>query len=245
MERKLIFLRLRKIFFLLVNFKYLIIFLKYNVAPSIEHKSILSSLRLDKVVDVGANNGQFSLLIQILFPKIKIIAFEPIKGCSDNYNSIFSSNKKVRCINAALGNKKSYMDFYVTLDDDSSSLMLPNKSTSISHGSDFKKKIKVDVILGNTSLSNAELTDSFLKIDVQGYELEVLRGLRNKITLIKYIFIELSHIELYKNQPLFTEVLDFLKKKNFILTSISNKTFSDKKLIQADYLFINKKYVSK
>ena len=203
-------IRIFKVFFLLLNPKSLLIFLKYRTVLSLEHKSIIEGLNINNVIDVGANNGQFSLLINLLFPKIKITAFEPIKECCDKYKKIFSSNNNVTCINVALGNKKKNLDLYVTQDTDSSSLMMPYVCSSIFRGANLNKKIKVNLETGYSAFANLDLNDCLLKIDVQGYELEVLKGLASKIGLIKYIFIELSHIELYKNQPLFPEVLEQL-----------------------------------
>ena len=55
----------------------------------------------------------------------------------------------------------------------------------------------------------------FLKIDVQGYELEVLKGA--SLNEIKYIYLEASYIQLYKKQPLIDDIIRYLSSKNFKL----------------------------
>ena len=114
MELQLFIIRLKKILFLLLNRKYLNIYLKFNTCPSVEHKHVISSLFFNNLIDVGANNGQFSHLTNYLFPQKKIIAFEPLKQCCDKYNLIFSANKNIKCINVGLGSKKSTLKINIT-----------------------------------------------------------------------------------------------------------------------------------
>ena len=57
---------------------------------------------------------------------------------------------------------------------------------------------------------------------------------------VRYIYIELSFIELYKNQPLFSDIYSFLNNKGFILKSVNNLTYENNFSIQGDFLFENK-----
>jgi hypothetical protein len=60
-----------------------------------------------------------------------------------------------------------------------------------------------------------------LKIDTQGYEMEVLRGARRSLTdKINAVQTELSLVELYDGQPLLLDVCNFLKQYNFNLRHI-------------------------
>ena len=61
---------------------------------------------------------------------------------------------------------------------------------------------------------------SFLKIDVEGYELNVLKGSKKKIKEVKYILIEDQYFNQYKND--FNKVKKFLKKNNFEILKIFN-----------------------
>jgi len=66
-------------------------------------------------------------------------------------------------------------------------------------------------------ISKSESSISVLNIDVQGAELEVLKGGIATLTKCEYIFLEISLRELYKNQPLFHDIHNFLTLKNFQL----------------------------
>ena len=76
----------------------------------------------------------------------------------------------------------------------------------------------------------------FLKIDVQGYELEVLKGA--DLNQLQYIYLEGSYVRLYKNQPLIKDIVKYLSNRNFELIGEYNLIKKNNKKIQADFLFI-------
>ena len=80
--------------------------------------------------------------------------------------------------------------------------------------------------------------DWFLKIDVQGAELDVLLSIsEEQFTKIKWIYIEVTDFLLYKNQASRKELKNFLETNGFKLTKTFNKNFLDGKLVYADLLF--------
>ena len=77
-----------------------------------------------------------------------------------------------------------------------------------------------------------------MKIDVQGYELEVLKGSSDLLQSIFYVYVECSFIELYDEQPLANDVINFLEKFSFILKGVYNPHFNKNGIVvQADFLF--------
>ena len=79
----------------------------------------------------------------------------------------------------------------------------------------------------------------FLKIDVQGYELEVLKGA--DLNQIQYIYLEASYLKLYDSQPLIKDIIKYLSNRNFKLTGEYNLVKKNNNKIQADFLFKNNK----
>jgi len=63
-----------------------------------------------------------------------------------------------------------------------------------------------------------EIKKTFFKLDVEGYELNVLEGAKKKIKSIKYILIEHQFFKQYKNN--FAKIKKFLKKNNFEILKI-------------------------
>ena len=71
-----------------------------------------------------------------------------------------------------------------------------------------------------------------MKIDVQGFDLEVLKGSKHVLKHINYLYIEASSVELYKNQPLLENIKDFLFEEGFFLEGSFNQSYGkNKKLI--------------
>ena len=79
---------------------------------------------------------------------------------------------------------------------------------------------------------------SLLKIDVQGYELEVLKGASALLSAIDAIYVEVSWVELYKGQALHDEVEALLLDAGFKQAEVFNEENYKGELIQADMLFL-------
>ena len=236
-------LRIYKLFKILFSFdlKILTSFIIYGISPSYEHIKVLKRVKNIKTfIDIGSNKGQFLLLINNLYPKSKVLAFEPLNEEFKIIKKIFLRNKNISIYNFALGNKNTNMYMYKSNKTDSSSFLKPS-NTQIKFFPDtyIKQKIRVNI----KKLKNCTkglYKPIFLKIDVQGFELEVLKG--SDLTQFKFIYLEASYKKLYTNQPLITHISKFLKSKNFKQVSRYNliKDFSQRP-IQADFLFINLK----
>ena len=80
-----------------------------------------------------------------------------------------------------------------------------------------------------------------MKIDVQGFELEVLKGSSSTLKKTKYIIIEVSNDEIYFKQPLSNEIIKYLNSNNFTIIKKSSITTNIRKskLSQIDILFKN------
>ncbi len=79
---------------------------------------------------------------------------------------------------------------------------------------------------------------SLLKLDVQGYELEVLKGGEKTLTILDYILVEANLEQLYVNQPSFTQVNNYLNSKGFELSDMLDFNLGAKnKYIEIDLLY--------
>ena len=84
------------------------------------------------------------------------------------------------------------------------------------------------------------LRPDFLKIDVQGYELEVLKGAQGILQSIEVVFTEVNHIEVYRGAPLAAEVIDWLAQRGYALHDVCNfmSRPRDGALWQTDMIFV-------
>ncbi len=92
----------------------------------------------------------------------------------------------------------------------------------------------LDDYLRQNSLRQIKL----IKLDVQGYELEVLKGAAESLALVEWIYLEAQIQELYVGAPTFTEVASFLKARGFLLTRMCAFRYDENdELFECDMLF--------
>jgi len=211
-----------------------------NIAANIELENLIKGLDVKIIIDIGSNKGQFILLTEKLLNCKKIYSFEPIKELIEKQKKFFSYRDNINFYNFALGQKTEKKKFFLTKRKDSSSFLKINENIN---NADYliENEINVNIHCLDNIINNQDLSDTTLvKIDVQGYELEVLKGSLRSLKKIKYILIELSENEIYKNQALSSDIINFLKQKNFSILR-ENKSTKIKKtnLIQKDILLIN------
>jgi FkbM family methyltransferase len=214
-----------------------------RVAPAIEHHKLFQRFCFDLIVDVGANRGQFLLVAGQFCPAATIICYEPLLEPYSVLEKIAAQFDRVWCFPIALGEFNGQSSMFVTEDDDSSSLLRPTTSQiQLSSGSrtSANEIVTIARLDSRPELREALSCNSLLKIDVQGFELSVLKGAGSLLRSFSAIYVECSYIELYEGQALIGEVTKYLNKASFELTNVHNLTTLKGKAAQADFLFINK-----
>jgi FkbM family methyltransferase len=211
-----------------------------GTAAGTEHKLVLQKFNFDFIADVGANRGQFSLISRKIFPKAKIHSFEPLQEPAQIFEKVFANDPNVTLHTCAIGREQATATIHVTRDDDSSSLLsVTDTQSTMFPGSTEMETRQVTVLplsqaLGITPIPPASL----LKIDVQGFELEVLQGSEDILKRFSNLYIECSFIELYAGQALAHQVISWLYQRDFVLSGIYNVQYDkDGQAVQADFLF--------
>lgn len=171
-------------------------------------------MNIKGVIHVGGHHGQE----HELYDKFKIknvIYFEPLKK---NF-SILKNNVPDNSIlfNCALGNYegKVIMNVESNNDGQSSSIMEPHIHLEHYPEIVFDGREEVDIKMLNNFKIDFKYFN-FLNIDVQCYELEVLKGSDRILKFIDYILIEVNKVEMYKNCPLVGNIDNFLYNFGFV-----------------------------
>ena len=239
MNLQLLLLRMRKVRFLLSELRRLKLARIARVAPSLEHSAVLSK-NYDYVYDVGANRGQFAWAARF-FTKAQIVAFEPLSSAFSSLQFVAQELGGIEVINAAVGQEEGTATINISAADDSSSIreILPLQE-QLYPGTERIAEESINVITLKSVLEGRQMTGkSLLKIDVQGYELEVLKGAGSHLERFSAIYLEASFVRLYEGQALFWEVSDYLRSCGFTLSRIYNVCFdSEGNSVQADFLFL-------
>ena len=219
-----------------------------NKYPSLEKRRLMKILELNdinKVIDVGANVGQYGKNLRRLGYKGVIKSFEPV---TNSYNKLYKStisDKNWDCYKIALGNNDSVSVINISGQSPSSSILKMNKlmvstDTSLKYMESEKIEVKkLDSILYKEI--NFALHDNlFIKIDTQGYEQQVLEGATISLDYIRGIQIEMSLVELYEGEALINSLIEYMYNKGFVLQGLENGFYNINtlQLYQVDGIFI-------
>ena len=218
----------------------------FNYLSKFHYDSIYNyskNLNFVIMIDVGSHEGEFISRF-LNFNKIKkFFCFEPNSILYKKLIKKYKKNKKILLFDCALGQNFSIQKLFLSnltytstissFNKDSNYLKFKNLILKDQNNRKFIsiKQKKFDEIFKKKNIKN-----SFLKIDVEGYELNVLKGAPKKIKDVKYILIEHQFSNQYKNNFKSVERLLFKYKFKKI------KSFYYPTLHYRDILFINKRY---
>lgn len=215
-----------------------------GAVAGMEHSLVLKSFDCEYIVDVGANRGQFALISRKIFPRAKIHSIEPLEEPAQIFKNIFKNDPDIILYTCAVGREKSTAIIHITKDDDSSSLLPITKMLSDMFPGATEKQTRQVMVYPLSQLINPASIPlaSLLKIDVQGFELDVLKGCEDVLQKFSYLYIECSFVELYKGQALAHQIISWLGERNFVLSSIHNLYYGKNGLsVQGDFLFSQRK----
>jgi FkbM family methyltransferase len=153
------------------------------------------------------------------FPSSRIYGFEIEKEVCDKMN--LESLKQITYYPYALGKTNEKRKLYITQHPMCSSLYKPNEDLNkLYNNLEVTKLIKeseIETISLDFFAEKYEVIDiDFIKIDVQGSELDIFQGATKSLQNVLQIVCEVEFIPLYENQPLFGDVCNLLKKNDLI-----------------------------
>ena len=218
---------------------------RFSVEQS-ENARFISMLRthnVNLIFDVGANAGQFGVLLREIGFDGKIVSFEPLSDARENLLNISKNDPLWQiALQTAIGEENGEIEIQIAGNSHSSSV-LDMLDTHVRAAPDSKYIGKEKVALRTLDSIAPDYMDSnsiaFIKIDTQGYETQVMNGAKKLMSQIVGLQVEISLVPLYKGQCLFDEMLKKLKNDGFELWSIST-VFSDPntgQLLQVDATF--------
>lgn len=206
------------------------------------HRVWLRSAGITTLLDVGANTGQFASAFRVVLPTAHIYSFEPLPDCCQRLRRKLSPRGRFEAFNVALGNTRGEMTFSRNEFTEASSLL----PLARAHQEAFPWAANVQPVTVRVERLDAladqlQLTSKvLLKIDVQGYELEVLHGARATMSRVDFILVEISFRSLYDGQPPFEDVYACLRTAGFVYAGSFDQLLSpvDSSILQADALFV-------
>jgi len=171
------------------------------------------------IFDVGANDGQSIGEFRRYFPEAVIHSFEPCKGTFEQLVSNTRGMPGLALNNTALGAREerrvlighdeNYMNSFLEAGKDCWSNVCSREEVAVTTLDDYCDEQGVSSI-------------DILKIDTQGYDLEVLRGGERTLEYTDFVYLEVTFCDLYRGTPPFDEIYRFLVDRQFSLVAMYN-----------------------
>jgi FkbM family methyltransferase len=202
----------------------------------------LKAYRFENILDIGANIGRFSITAHAVYPNARVIAFEPLPSCFQSVVNVAKHIPKCVALNIALGVAEGEVEMFENEFSPSSSILTLSETHKAAFP--FAQKGKSVPIKMRTLDSVAHemqiIGPTMIKIDVQGFEKNVIMGGLETIKNADVLLVELSYEELYEKQPLFEDINSQLVSMGFHFKGTMSQMAhpSNGRLIDADCFFV-------
>lgn len=206
---------------------------------SVAKKCISDGIQV--ILDVGANVGQFAIDMRRNGYRGLIYSFEPVAESFSTLSEQVLKDKKWEAFNFALGEIEGYREINVSGNSGLSSSLL---KMDFYHTENFPESafvasepIFISTVDRQMESLEIEPQSSMLKIDVQGYEFNVLQGANRTLKDFRYCYLEVSLVRLYEGESTFYEILEHLHQSGHELIEVFRGiTARDGSLLQVDIL---------
>ena len=168
------------------------------------------------IVEAGVCHGADTAWFLENLNKCTVYGFEPVIKC---YNIAIQKTKKygdrVELYNVALGKEEDEMIMYESSTLGSSSILKPTGHKAYHPTITFKES-KTRVLNLDSFLKNKKISEiDFMWLDAQGCEKMILENSLESLSKTKYLYSEVSIIEMYSDSPRYNEYRSWLSDKGF------------------------------
>jgi FkbM family methyltransferase len=202
-------------------------------------RSIIEKFQVDLVIDVGANEGQFALELRSFYGG-EILSFEPVASAFEKLAAAAAADPDWQVHKLALGSRASTQTINVAGRSVFSSLLKANAYSSQRFGQgasaasvEVVSVRRLDDVLEEIRPAARRI---FLKLDTQGYDMEVFRGLGNWLARVVALQSEVSLVAIYEGMPHWTETIAVYETAGFGVVAMFPVTHDSGRVIEYDCL---------
>jgi FkbM family methyltransferase len=188
------------------------------------------------IFDVGAFRGEFATSALAAWPSARVACFEPLRHATEQIVKLQRDFPGIDLYRTLVGaSEKADVELHMA---ESSTSLLRDVDTD-KYPVEIFAQTTVDVAVRD---SYAGRSPDLLKLDVQGYELEVLKGAEKSLKRTRAILAEINLIDIHKNVPLLDEMIAWLSQRGFVAYDICGLTRRplDNALWQTDMIFVQR-----
>jgi FkbM family methyltransferase len=206
---------------------------------------LFEQLRINCAIDVGANKGQFASFLRQIGYKGRIVSFEPVSTTFKLLEEKSRNDHDWRVQNVAVGSANDTLEINITGGSVFNSLLPMNSygktqfpKESVVRGTEKVHVVRLDSIMGEI-IQGLENPRVYLKMDTQGYDLQVLEGASTCLPLILGLQSEIAMKPIYEGMPDYLTSLAKLNDLDFSVTSLIPVTRDEKlRVVEFDCLMV-------
>lgn len=166
------------------------------------------------ILDVGGNIGQTAMLMATNFSNAKVISFEPFPNTLNRFKNNLSLNSNITNVSihgVGLGAENKLLKMVVECPTNSGG----NRLTGSAETDEYVTEVDVVTLDGFVNDLKSTKID-FVKIDVEGFEYEVLKGASDVLKkFMPRLFIEIDHCHLERSNAKAADIFQFLKSHSY------------------------------
>lgn len=182
---------------------------------------VLREMGVDEIVDVGANRGQFGMLVRDLGYAGPITSFEPVPYAYEALRAVAERSPPWRTAQTALGSTRETRALNVAEATEVSSFLTPNAGyRDMFSGSRTRETLDVQIERLDDVFTPRPRSRVLLKTDAQGFDLEVLAGAEHALAAAVALHIELSVRPIYEGSPNWLDVIAAVEDHGFVLSGL-------------------------
>ena len=187
------------------------------------------------ILDVGAAQGNWTKDCLKVFPEADYLLIEPLKENLASLTALCNRFSNIQFVSAAAGHISGYLSMRIQNDLDGSSFHKDADPRFIGSIRDVAV-LKIDDLIKNGRIAVPDL----MKLDVQGFELNVLEGANSALGNTEVVILEISLYKFLEGAPIFHDVISYMHKHDYVLydiMTVMRRPF-DNALAQMDAVFV-------
>lgn len=204
-----------------------------EIPPALERLAT-NGFQPKQIFDVGAYRGEFAQTCLHIWPDAQVICFEALEAQVSQLQQLAQRNPAITVHPVLLGAEVREKVALHEAETASSVLLeqIPQDFSVSFHAMQTVDQIVQDYCAGHSP--------DLLKLDVQGYELEVLKGAEKTLPSLQVILAEVNLLDIHQNVPLLADIVSWLSHRDWVAYDICGLTRRplDQSLWQADLIFV-------